>query len=67
MEKRDNFQKAGEECEACKEFWEKQGLPPQILVALPSITQVYHSEVAICEYCDGSPIVQFANHNQQDA
>lgn len=60
---RDNFQVAGEECESCKPFWTDQGLEPMQLITLPSVTQRYHSEVAVCEYCDGSPIVQIANKN----
>jgi hypothetical protein len=65
---RDNFQKAGEVCETCKDFWKSQSRAPKKLVALPSVTQVYHSEVAVCPYCDGEPIVRFAAQNfKQDA
>lgn len=63
---RDSFQQAGEPCESCIDRWKSQGLPPQILVPLPAVTEVYHSEVAVCEYCDGRPIVMFSFLNHPD-
>lgn len=63
---RDSFQKGEEICESCREHWETKGLPLRRMVTLPNVTKVYHSEVAVCEYCDGEPIVKFALLNKTD-
>jgi hypothetical protein len=48
-----DFPKAGEICGNCKEHWEEERKKPLKLLKLPTVTQIYHSEVAFCSYCDG--------------
>jgi uncharacterized protein with PIN domain len=55
-----SFQKPGDVCESCKERWEKIGKPPKVLIGLPSYTMRYHSEIAICPYCDSDQIEKLA-------
>lgn len=61
----DDFPKAGDICENCRERWEDKKLPPKQLIALPSVTQIYHSEVAVCSFCDGDPLIEFAYQNAE--
>ena len=56
----EDFPKAGEICENCKERWIKAGKSPKKLVALPSYTMRYHSPIVVCSYCDGGLIEKLA-------
>lgn len=55
------FQKPGEICESCKEFWESQNLSPRTMVSIGKDTDERGIEIVVCPHCDGYTILRL-NH-----
>lgn len=58
MSGRDDLLHEGDECDSCRSFWAKQGVPPKKLVALNRSTEHREVPVVVCPYCDGAPLLE---------
>ena len=52
------FQRPGEVCTSCQEFWTSQNLPPKHMVSLGSFTEEKAIEIVVCPHCDGDMILR---------